>query len=104
MKKRVLGIILGAMVTMAMSVTAFANENQSQELSVTLTAEPSYTVTIPASINMGNEGATVNVETTDIKNLPEGNRVSVTIAGQIITEIRWFWKQILRRELLSDIR
>lgn len=39
MKKRVLGIILGAMVTMAMSVTAFANENQSQELSVTLTAE-----------------------------------------------------------------
>ena len=52
MKKRVLGIILGAMATMAMSVTAFANENQSQELSVTLTAEPSYTVTIPASINM----------------------------------------------------
>ena len=92
------------MVTMAMSVTAFANENQSQELSVTLTAEPSYTVTIPASINMGNEGATVDVEATDIKNLPEEKRVSVTIAGTDYYETRWFWKQILRRELVCDIR
>lgn len=108
MKKRVLGIILGAMVTMAMSVTAFANENQSQELSVTLTAEPSYTVTIPASINMGNEGATVDVEATDIENLPEGNRVSVTIAGtdyyrnQMVLEANTTPRTSLRYQIISE--
>ena len=46
-----------------------------------LTADPSYTVTIPASVSMGNEGTTVDVTAENVENIPEGRKISVTIAG-----------------------
>ena len=40
-----------------------------------------YTVTIPQTVTMGNEGTTVDVVASDVKNLSDGQKISVTIAG-----------------------
>ena len=80
MKKRVFAAFMAAAVCMATPMAAMAEE-ASQSLTVNLTAEPSYTVTIPSSVTMGNEGTTVDVSAEDVKNLPEGKEISVTIAG-----------------------
>lgn len=80
MKKKVLAVFLAAVSCMAMSVTAMAAES-TQKISVVLTADPTYTVTIPATVNMGNNGTTVDVTASEVENLSEGQRISVTIAG-----------------------
>lgn len=77
MRKRITAAILTAAMCMAMPLTAFAAEestSQNQEISAVLTADPSYTVTIPASVSMGNEGAAVEVTAENVENLPEGKR------------------------------
>ena len=51
------------------------------EISAVLTADPTYTVTIPATVNMGNDGTTVDVTASDVENLADGQKISVTIAG-----------------------
>lgn len=80
MKKKILAAFLAAVSCMAMSVTVMAAES-TQEISAVLTADPTYTVTIPATVNMGNDGTTVDVTASDVKNLTEGQKISVTIAG-----------------------
>ncbi|MGI6009998.1 MAG: hypothetical protein ACOX8H_00690 [Ruminococcus sp.] len=80
MKKRMLAILAAGAVCMSMPLTAFAEET-TQNLTATLTADPSYTVTIPGSVSMGNEGTMVDVTAADVTNLPEGQKISVTIAG-----------------------
>ena len=80
MKKRMLAILTAGAVCMAMPLTAFAEET-TQELTATLTAAPAYTVTIPGTVSMGNDGAVVDVTAEDVENLPEGQKISVTIAG-----------------------
>lgn len=80
MKKKVLAVFLAAVSCMAMSVTAMAAES-TQKISAVLTADPTYTVTIPATVNMGNDGTTVGVTASEVENLAEGQRISVTIAG-----------------------
>lgn len=80
MKKKVLAVFLAAVSCMAMSVTAMAAES-TQKISAVLTADPTYTVTIPATVNMGNDGTTVDVTASEVENLSEGQRISVTIAG-----------------------
>lgn len=80
MKKKVLAVFLAAVSCMAMSVTAMAAES-TQKISAVLTADPTYTVTIPGTVNMGNDGTTVDVTASEVENLAEGQRISVTIAG-----------------------
>lgn len=80
MKKRMLAILTAGAVCMAMPLTAFAEET-TQELTATLTADPAYTVTIPGTVSMGNDGAVVDVTAEDVENLLEGQKISVTIAG-----------------------
>ena len=80
MKKKVIAVFLAAVSCMAMSVTAMASES-TQEISAVLTADPTYTVTISATVNMGNDGATVGVTASEVENLAEGQKISVTIAG-----------------------
>lgn len=84
MRKGIPAAALTVVMCMAMPLTAFASEetlSQSQEISAVLTADPSYTVTIPASVSMGNEGTVVDVTAESVENLPEGKKISVTIAG-----------------------
>ena len=71
MKKKILAAFLAAVSCMAMSVTAMAAES-TQEISAVLTADPTYTVTIPATVNMGNDGTTVDVTASDVENLADG--------------------------------
>ena len=71
MKRRRFLAVLAAVCCLAMPVTAMAAEDTTsqQEISVTLTAEPEYTVTIPSSVTMGNDGTMVNVTAENVKNL-----------------------------------
>lgn len=108
MKNRMFIAVLAAAVCMAAPLSSKAAENQSQEICVTLTAEPSYTVTIPASVAMGNEGAYVDVSASDVKNLPEGKRISVTIAGtdyyrnQMVLEAATSPRTSIRYQIISE--
>ncbi|MCH1981081.1 hypothetical protein MCG98_00640 [Ruminococcus sp. OA3] len=82
MKKRMLAILTAGTMCMAMPLTAFAEEaTTTQELTATLTADPAYTVTIPGTVSMGNDGTAVDVTAEGVENLPEGKKISVTIAG-----------------------
>ena len=55
MKKKALAVFMAALAVMAVPVGAMAAETESsaeQALTVTLTEDPEYTVTIPASVTM----------------------------------------------------
>lgn len=107
MKKKVFAALMTAAVCMTAPMAVMAEET-SQDLTVNLTAEPSYTVTIPASVSMGNEGTTVDVTAEDVENLPEGKEISVTIAGtsgykdQMVLEAATSPKTSLRYQIISE--
>ena len=107
MNKKAFAALMAAVSCAAAPAAVMAGES-SQEISVTLTAEPTYTVTIPASVEMGNEGTTVDVVASDIQNLPEGKEISVTIAGtdaytdQMVLEADTTPKTSLRYQIISE--
>ena len=109
MKRRRFLAVLAAVCCLAMPVTAMAAEDTTsqQEISVTLTAEPEYTVTIPSSVTMGNDGTMVNVTAENVKNLPEGKKISVSIAGtsgyknQMVLEAQTSPKTSIRYQIIS---
>lgn len=108
MKKRIMAAVLSAATLFAFPMTSMAAESSSQDISVVLTAEPEYTITIPESVSMGNEGATVNVEASNVKNIPEGKRISVTIAGtsgyknQMVLEADTSPKTSIRYQIINE--
>jgi len=109
MKKRSILALIAAVSCMVMPMTAMASEETTQQdINVTLTAEPEYTVTIPASVTMGNEGTNVDVTAENVKNLPEGKKISVTIAGtsgyrnQMVLEAQTSPKTSIRYQILSE--
>ena len=65
-------------------------------------------MTIPASVAMGNEGTYVDVTASDVKNLPEGKKISVTISGtdkyndQMLVEAETTPKTSLRYQIISE--
>lgn len=79
MFKKILITVMCCTALLTTASAAFSAEEQS--INCTLTAEPTYTVTIPASVTMGNDGTTVDVTAEDIENLPENKKISVTIEG-----------------------
>lgn len=109
-KRRGVLAVLAAVCCLAMPVTAMAAEDTTsqQEISVTLTAEPEYTVTIPSSVTMGNDGTMVNVTAENVKNLPEGKKISVSIAGtsgyknQMVLEAQTSPKTSIRYQIISE--
>lgn len=104
-KSRVL--LAAALASMAFPTGVMASEAE-QQLSITLTAEPEYSVTIPASVAMGNEGTYVDVTASDVKNLPEGKKISVTISGtdkyndQMLVEAKTTPRTSLRYQIISE--
>ena len=80
MKKKSLAVLLAAVSCLAVPVTAMAEEAE-QTITVNLTADPTYTVTIPSSVSMDQNGTAVDVVAEDVENLQEGQKISVTIAG-----------------------
>lgn len=111
MKRRMIALFMMVAACAAVPGTAFAAEpetSQEQQISVTLSAEPEYTVTIPASVSMGNEGTYVDVTASDITNLAEDKKISVTIAGtdkyrdQMIVEADTSPRTSLRYQIISD--
>lgn len=102
--------VLAAVCCMVMPMTVMAADDTAsqQEISVTLTAEPEYIVTIPSSVTMGNDGTTVNVTAENVKNLPEGKRISVSIVGtsgyrnQMVLEAQTSPRTSIRYQIISE--
>ena len=90
-----------------MPVTAIAEEAE-QAITVNLTADPTYTVTIPASVSMDKEGTAVEVVAEDVENLQEGQKISVTIAetsgynDQMVVEAKTTPRTSLRYQIISE--
>ncbi len=72
-----MGLILGT----SGSVYAANLESSETQFTCTVTNEPSYTVSIPSSVTMAADGTDVDITVTDVNNLQDGQRVSVTVAG-----------------------
>lgn len=109
MKRKFMSVVFAAATCLAFPINAMAAEPvQDQNITVVLTAEPQYTITIPESVSMGNEGTTVNVEASDVKNIPEGEKISVTIAGtsaykdQLVLEADTSPKTSLRYQIINE--
>ena len=71
MNKKMIAILLSACTCLAFPAASMAAETDtesSQSISVTLTAEPEYTITIPESVSMGNDGTTWIIEISDAAN------------------------------------
>ena len=84
MNRKMIAILLSACTCLAFPAASMAAETDtasSQSISVTLTAEPEYTITIPESVSMGNDGTTVNVTASDVQNLPEGKKINPMIGA-----------------------
>lgn len=108
MKRNILAAIMAA-ACLTMPVSAMAADGSSQQdISVTLTAEPTYAITIPETVTMGNEGTTVDVAASEVENLPEGKKISVTIAGtdaykdQMVLEADTSPATSLRYQIISE--
>ena len=80
MRRKMIAAVMAAVTCLAFPMVSMAEE-AGQDITVVLTAEPEYTVTIPQTVTMGNEGTTVDVVASDVKNLYDGQKISVTIAG-----------------------
>lgn len=99
--------VVAAIPCLTSTATAFAAENQ-QQITAVLTAEPEYTVTIPESVTMGNEGVMVDVTASDVANLPEGKKISVSIAGtsafrnQMVLEADTSPRTSIRYQIISE--
>ncbi len=72
-----MGLILGT----SGSVYAANLESSETQFTCTVTNEPSYTVSIPSSVTMAADGTDVDITVTDVNNLQDGQKVSVTVAG-----------------------
>ncbi len=107
MKKKVFAVLLAAISCLAVPATAIAEEAE-QAITVNLTADPTYTVTIPASVSMDKEGTAVEVVAEDVENLQEGQKISVTIAetsgynDQMVVEAKTTPRTSLRYQIISD--
>lgn len=80
MKRRKTALLLSTLaVCSTMMVTANA-ESQSTELEYTIKNDPTYTVEIPAKINIAKEGSDMTIKASNVNYLDD-QKVSVSIAG-----------------------
>lgn len=80
MKRRKTALLLSTLaICSTMMVTANA-ESQSTELEYTIKNDPTYTVEIPAKINIAKEGSDMKIKASNINYLDD-QKVSVSIAG-----------------------
>ena len=84
--KRTAALLLALALCTATTGTALAasepvKDSAATEFSFVLRNDPSYTVTIPTSVAMEKDGTEVEVSAEDVKDLPDGQKISITIAG-----------------------
>lgn len=109
MNKKVIAVLLSTCACLSFPVASMAADTESsQSISVTLTAEPEYTITIPESVSMGNDGTSVDIIASDVKNLPEGKHISVSIAGtsayrdQMVLEAATSPRTSIRYQIINE--
>lgn len=80
MKRRKTALLLSTLaICSTMMVTANA-QSQSTELEYTIKNDPTYTVEIPAKINIAKEGSDMTIKASNVNYL-DNQKVSVSIAG-----------------------
>lgn len=109
MKKIILSLLTACTVTaLPMQISTVNATETEQQISATLVAEPSYTITIPSTVEMKNEGTVVDVIASDVKNLQENEKISVTIAStsaykdQMVLEADTSPRTSIRYQIISD--
>ncbi|BBF41346.1 hypothetical protein lbkm_0020 [Lachnospiraceae bacterium KM106-2] len=78
LRKKLVPAVMIGMLCMAASAPACAAETT--EFSYLEENEPTYTVSIPASVQMTKEGSDLTIKASDVAYL-DGKKISVTIAG-----------------------
>ena len=84
--KKLISILLTMALILSMSVTVFADEvnqdsdTQNGTTTITYSVEPTYTVTIPASVSLG-ETATISVENVVVA---KGQQVEVAVSDDTV--------------------
>ena len=107
MRRKMIAAVMAAVTCLAFTMVSMAEE-AGQDITVVLTAEPEYTVTIPQTVTMGNEGTTVDVVASDVKNLSDGQKISVTIAGtsayndQMVLEAATSPRTSIRYQIINE--
>ncbi len=107
MRRKMIAAVMAAVTCLAFPMVSMAEE-AGQDITVVLTAEPEYTVTIPQTVTMGNEGTTVDVVASDVKNLSDGQKISVTIAGtsayndQMVLEAATSPRTSIRYQIINE--
>ena len=82
MKKRVLALALAAATVATLSGGALAAETtNSTTFAYDLANEPTYSVTIPSSLALSEEGTPMDFQASDVANLPQGKKISVMVGG-----------------------
>lgn len=79
MKKTLLSALTAVLAISAFALPVYA-QDASTEFSYTQKNEPTYTVSIPSSLALSEEGTPLNIEAKDVSYL-DGKKVTVTIAG-----------------------
>lgn len=89
--KKIISLALAVMLITTMSVTAFAAtiEGESGTVDVTYGVSESYTVTIPASTSLTENGVSMEVSTKDVV-IPYGNQLTVSISSNNYNEGKWY--------------
>lgn len=91
MNKKITSVLLAAAAMLSLSMGVFAAD-ASTTFTYELRNEPTYTVSVPETVDMTNEGSEFAIAVSDVQNLAEDERISVTIAGT----------QAFRDQLLMD--
>lgn len=79
MKKTILSALATILAISTFTLPVYA-QDVSTEFSYTKKNEPTYTVSIPSSLVLSEEGTPLSIEAKDVSNL-DGKKVSVMIAG-----------------------
>lgn len=109
MKKIILSLLTACTFTaLPMQISTVNATETEQQISATLVAEPNYTITIPSTVEMKNKGTVVDVIASDVKNLQENEKISVTIAStsaykdQMVLEADTSPRTSIRYQIISD--
>ena len=79
MKKLLTLALVGAMLT-ATGITAFAADPETKATNVSYDVQPAYTVTIPATVDLGDNDVIANIEASDVL-LEAGKQIKVDLTA-----------------------
>lgn len=78
--KKIITLALAAAMLSATGITAFAADPETKATNVSYDVQPTYTVTIPATVDLGDNDVTANIEASDVL-LETGKKIKVDLTA-----------------------